>query len=246
MFYKTIKLPISTGTQASTRRGKRRRRRRWPAPLGFAIFVFALIGLFYVIFLSVQTYQDITDNSPEKEMFEKFIEPVVLVDFPPFEDVSLISSVKALEAAMWATMNSGNEGENFAVDDNNRMIIPTDIIMENARALFGKDIELKFVDFGEVDAMFEYDSETDSYHAPVREATSFYIPVVESIKRKRSTYILKVGYVSSNAPWAEDKDGNKIPPEPEKHMTYELTRVKASKSGDKADTYYISSIKKAQ
>ena len=242
-----------------------KRRRRWAAPLGLAIFAFAIIGVFYMIGLGVQTYQTANDDSAQKVMFEEFIGPAVMVDFPPFENTSIISSVKALEAAMWSTMMTYNDGEVFVADDFGRQIIPTSVIDEKAKALFGKDITLHYVDFGEVDAMFEYDSLLESYHAPIFGATNLYTPIVESIKQNGNTFTLKVGYISSDAQWAEDKNGSKIAPAPEKYMIYKLIRIKAPKvtnnsstaldssldsssSSDqissKTETYYISSIQK--
>lgn len=252
-----------TNTQSVARKQRRRSyagKRRWAAPLGISIFAFAIIGMIYTIGLSVQTIEKTFDKTEEKEYFNDFLLPVVMVDFPPFDTSSNISSIKALEASMWKTMMSNQDGEQFAIDDNGRQIIPTDIIMDHAQDLFGKNIDLHFVNFGEVDNIFEYDAEGECYHAPIFGATNLYTPDVKSIRRKGNSFVLRVGYISADAEWGEDKTGSKIAPEPEKYMIYTVAREKASKTAETSEvgssasfskwgnsyTYYITSIKKEE
>lgn len=255
-----------TNTQDAVIRRRAGRRyagkRRWAAPLGIFMFTFAVIGVIYSIGLCIRSFEVAFDKTEEIEYFNDFLLPVVMVDFPTFEDPSNISSIKALEAAMWKTMMSNEDGDQFEVDDNGRQIIPTDIIMEHARDLFGKDIDLHFVNFGEVDNIFEYDAENECYHAPIFGATNLYTADVKSYRRRGNTITLRVGYISADAEWGEDKNGSKIAPEPEKYMVYTVVREKAGKetvseassgstfesAGSSSGTYnyYISSIKKEE
>ncbi len=250
---------MTAQTEGATRPTRRRRRgkRRWAAPLGISIFVFAVIGVIYTINLGIRSFEEAFDKAEEIEYFNDFLLPVVMVDFPPFADSSNISSVKALEAAMWKTMMSTEDGEHFDIDDMGRQIIPTEIIMKNARSLFGEDININFVNFGEVDNIFEYDEENDCYHAPIFGATNLYTPDVKSYRRRGSTITLRVGYISAEAEWGEDKNGSKIAPEPEKYMIYTLEREKVPQSETSGSSgvfvsrktaykFYITSIQKEE
>ena len=81
----------------SLRAVHKRRRNRAAAPIGALVLVLAAAGLCALIVLGVNLTNQILDNSREKQRFEKIVQPVLMFDPPPFDDVTKIGRASCRE-----------------------------------------------------------------------------------------------------------------------------------------------------
>ncbi|MCI8441422.1 MAG: hypothetical protein HFG27_02670 [Provencibacterium sp.] len=208
----------------SLRNVHKRRRNRAAAPIGALVLVLAAAGLCALIMLSINLTHQILDNSREKQRFEKLVQPVLMFDPPPFEDVTTLPDTTVLEAALWATM-LGEKRETYAFDAQGNLILPSsDVDVESAK-LFGPELSLKHQSFpSDFGISYEYDESSKAYRIPVASATTLYTPRVDEIEREGDIYSLLVGYIPPGTAWNTDITGNKTEPDPHKFMVYKLQK----------------------
>lgn len=202
----------------------KRRRNRAAAPVGALVLLLAAAGLCALIMLGINLTHQILDNSQEKQKFEKLIQPVLMFDPPPFEDVTTLPDTTVLESALWATM-LGEKRETYAFDAQGNLILPSsDVDVESAK-LFGPALSLKHQSFpSDFGISYEYDESSKAYRIPVASATTLYTPRVDEIERNGEVYSLLVGYIPPGTAWNTDITGNKTEPDPHKFMIYKLQK----------------------
>ncbi|MCI8624615.1 MAG: hypothetical protein HFG26_13285 [Provencibacterium sp.] len=208
----------------SLRAVHKRRRNRAAAPIGALVLVLAAAGLCALIVLGVNLTNQILDNSREKQRFEKIVQPVLMFDPPPFDDVTTLPDTTVLEAALWATM-LGEKRETYPFDAQGNLIVPSsDVDVESAK-LFGSQLTLNHQSFpSDFGISYEYDETSRTYRIPVASATAFYTPRVDEIERSGDVYSLLVGYIPPGTAWNTDITGNKTEPDPHKFMIYKLQK----------------------
>ncbi|RGB66994.1 MULTISPECIES: hypothetical protein [Oscillospiraceae] len=208
----------------SLREVHRRRKNRAAAPIGALVLILAAAGLVALIILGVNLTSQILDNSREKQKFEKIIQPVLMFDPPPFEDVTTLDKFTVLQAALWATM-LGDKRETYPFDAQGNLIVPSSDVDVTSTQLFGPELELEHQSFSDFGISYEYNEATKAYHVPVMSASALYTPRVDEITRDGDTYSLLVGYIPPGTAWNTDIAGNKTEPDPHKFMIYELKRL---------------------
>ncbi len=236
--------PVSARTNEN---GNRRGKNKYAAAIGAAISFLSIVGAITIILGGIWWVRQAADVSELKEEFYYFLQPVLAYSPEPFEDISTVEQDAFLDAAAYRVSiaeqirmmqeqqkNSSAEVTcQYDVDDQGRIAIPVAEIEQSYRTLFGPDAPLTH---RSVEANALTYSEADGcYYVPFNELMTGYRPVIESVKRRSSTYTVRVGFVANNDITIDDH-GNEVPPTADMatyFQTYTFTRADN-------DTYYIS------
>lgn len=199
------------------RRKKRRGRVRYAAPLGFLVLLFALIGLISTMVGTVDLIKRWNDDTPLKHELSLFLDPVMQLCPPPFEDAGTTEEQDTLMmAALYDIAETERIRQLREKDDTCRyeleekmwrMIVPQADVEAAFAALFGDKAIREHKTVGEA----EYDAAKSCYYVPLTLSTSDYVPVLDTVKKDGDAYIVRVAYVA-NADVQVDERGNVITP----------------------------------
>ena len=245
---KTIDIPLEDEqkparpvTRRYNKRGKRRGKYAYAAPLGMLISLLALVGVIALVVSGINAIRRSADTSALEEELYYFLEPVLVYTPAAFEDIDTAEEQDVfLNAAAYRVMlaeqirmlREGDETTQYAVDDNGRLAVPVKEIDASYDALFGTAAPLTHRSLGDSGLLY---SEADGYYyVPFEVANTGYRVVVDTVKRKGNTYLVRVGYVL-NTDILLDEHGNEIKPTADMathYQTYTRTRT--------GESYYIS------
>ena len=102
---------------------KKRGKHRYAAPVGGAYILLALIGVIAVIYGAVQLYGKLTDNSKLLRQIERQIQPVMMFDPVPFDNIQDVDNKVLVKTSIWSCMYSDKRGS-YTYDDNGMILIP--------------------------------------------------------------------------------------------------------------------------
>ena len=205
--------------------------------LGGIVLLFAVIGVVAtVIFVGTKTY-DLIDNKAQKEEFEQFIYPLVMLDPPPFDSVDKLDEKTLLTASIWNLLKNEDTGK-YPQDEFGFITVPQTDVESYAAKLFGKDVKVNHQSLGDAEYAFEYDEEAKSYLIPSTPSFPPYTPRVEKIEKNKNTYQLTVDYIPSGNIWGQDVQGKKYEPDAAKTMIYMLQK--------NSDGYQITAVQTAK
>ena len=211
-------------------------KRRRVRAVGYTFLTLALLGAIFLVTLGVKGVLWLTDDSDERLEYQKYLEPVVMLDPVPFDDAGKASEEFLLQSSMWAVLKN-EDTSRYATDDAGNVLLPAaDLDLYGAK-LFGTHVKLKHQSFGS-DLLFVYDEEKQVYRLPAAGMMGYYTPYVAKMKKSGDVIRLTVGYVPSGSTWTGDAKGNVYAPEDDKTMIYVLQKDGKS--------YYIHAIKEAE
>jgi len=193
--------------------------------MGGAVLAFALIGVVTVISLLIGFVASIFDDSEQKQRFEQFISPVVMVDPVAFSEVAKADEHVLLMSSMWNLLMNIGDSAGYPEDEYGMMLIPSSDLDVSAASLFGSNAALSHQTFGNTSINFEYDEETASYVVPPMGYTVQYQPRVDKISRKGKMYTLTVAYMTSTTVLGNTQENS----EPDKIMYYVLEKTAKDK-----------------
>lgn len=251
---KEKELELQADEPASARvdeRGHRRGRNPFAALVGGFIGFLSIVGAVSIVIGGIRWVRHAADTTALKEEFYYYLEPVLAYTPEPFDNIAVAPQQDAfLDAAayrisiteqvrMMQEQQKNSSAEvtcKYPVDDLGRIAVPIAEIEASYRALFGPDAPLTH---RSVEANnLTYSAADKCYYVPFNDLMTNYRPVIESVKRKASSYTVRVGFVANNDIVIDDH-GNEVPPTADMasyFQTYTFTRT------DK-DHYYISSCK---
>ncbi len=215
-----------------------RKKNKLAFPVGIIAGILAVIGLITVINFTVDTVKNFTDKTAEKAKYEEMLEPVVMFDPDPFDDLTQADVSQLLNSAIWALLMSDEGADRFSYSEGETfgLVVPQADIEIQFINLFGTEIDIaslhSSIDMSEYE--ITYDAALKSYILPVTGVESAYTPKVYEIEKQGSSKILSVGYIS-NLAWAQIENGEHTVPEPDKFMKITLRE----RSGG---NLYVSSI----
>lgn len=204
---------------------KKRRKRRYAAPIGGMFILFAVLGVLTVIYLSFRLTATVLDNTNQRQMFENIVRPVVMFNPTPFETPTDIENDDLLNFSMWATL-LGEKKDTYTFGETQELIVPASDLNVAAATLFGPDVSLEHHSFDYFEMSYYYDTESSVYYVPVSVVFNVYTPQVETITRSGDFYELSVGFLSSGISWQTDFSGGRGEPVPEKYMNFIMERTK--------------------
>ncbi len=228
-------------TRRYNKRGTRRGKYAYAAPLGMLISLLAVIGVVALVFVGIGAIQKLTDTSALEEEFDHFLEPVMAYIPAPFEDINTAEQQDAfllaatnritLQEQIRMTLEK-DETAQFPYDDMGRIAVPADQVAASYAALFGAGAPLTHRTLA--DHNVTYSEVEGCYYLPFDSLYKGYEGVVESVKRKRGDYLVRVAYVNTND-IRLDKYGEPLPADPADATSFQVFTLGANDDG----TYYI-------
>lgn len=232
-------------TRRYNKRGKRRGKYVYAAPLGFLVSLLSIVGVVAIVMSVVGYIQKQTDDTALKEEMYYYLEPLLLYSPEPFDNAAKSEQDAFLNAATYRVMLAENirmlqEGETYPkypVDESYRIAVPVEEIEASYAELFGKKAKLTHRSVEDIG--LEYSEADGCYYIPFGEQPSSYVFVIDQIKQTSSQYEVRVGFVPVTDIRYDDH-GQAITPTGEQatfFRVYTLTRDKD------AGTYFIKSGK---
>lgn len=231
-------------TRRYNKRGKRRGKYAYAAPVGFLVSLLSIVGVVAIIVSLVGYIRTKNDDTALRKELYYYLEPLLVYSPDPFSDAAEQEQDAFLNAAAYRVMLAeqnrmlmeGDEYPKYDVElDMNCYIVPVEVVEESYAALFGSKAKLTHRTIE--DSGIEY-SETDGcYYIPYWEANTGYEIVIDTVKQRKDSYEVRVGFVPVGD-IKYDEHGETIPPTVEQathFQTYTLTRDKD------AGAYYIKS-----
>ncbi len=194
-------------------------------PIGIIVLILAVIGAVSTVRFAADSIKKMTDNTADKLKYEQMLEPVVMFDPDPFDDLKQADVSQLLNSAVWALLMSEDGTEKYPYSEGEifGIIVPQEDIEKYFVSLFGNEIDIAAmhasIDMSAYD--ITYDAALKSYILPVTGVESAYTPKVYEIEEKGSSVILSVGYIGNKA-WAQAADEGYEAPEPDKYMKITL------------------------
>ncbi len=194
-------------------------------PIGIIVLILAVVGAVSTVRFAADSIKKMTDDSADKLKYEQMLEPVVMFDPDPFDDLNQADVSQLLNSAVWALLMSdeGTEKYPYSEGDVFGIVVPQEDIEKYFVSLFGTEIDIASmhatIDMSAYD--ITYDAALKSYILPITGVESAYTPKVYEIDEKGSSVILSVGYIGSKA-WAQVADEGYEAPEPDKYMKITL------------------------
>ena len=213
---------------------KKRGKHRYAAPVGGAYILLALIGVIAVIYGAVQLYGKLTDNSKLLRQIERQIQPVMMFDPVPFDNIRDVDNKVLVKTSIWSCMYSDKRGS-YTYDDNGMILIPVSDVEVAAVKLYGPEVKLTHTSLDEDGISYTYDAENNVYRVPMMAQGGYYTPMVVDMQKNGDVYEVTVGYVAPGASWTTTEDGDSYTPTPDKYMIYRMKK----EDGE----YYIVGIK---
>ena len=213
---------------------KKRGKHRYAAPVGGAYILLALIGVIAVIYGAVQLYGKLTDNSKLLRQIERQIQPVMMFDPVPFDNIQDVDNKVLVKTSIWSCMYSDKRGS-YTYDDNGMILIPVSDVEVAAVKLYGLEAKLTHTSLEEDGISYTYDAENNVYRVPMMAQGGYYTPMVVDMQKNGDVYEVTVGYVAPGASWTTTEDGDSYTPTPDKYMIYRMKK----EDGE----YYIVGIK---
>ena len=213
---------------------KKRGKHRYAAPVGGVYILLALIGVIAVIYGAVQLYGKLTDNSKLLRQIERQIQPVMMFDPVPFDNIQDVDNKVLVKTSIWSCMYSDKRGS-YTYDDNGMILIPVSDVEVAAVKLYGPEVKLTHTSLDEDGISYTYDAENNVYRVPMMAQGGYYTPMVVDMQKNGDVYEVTVGYVAPGASWTTTEDGDSYTPTPDKYMIYRMKK----EDGE----YYIVGIK---
>ena len=133
-------------TRRYNKRGKRRGKYAYAAPVGFLVSLLSIVGVIAIVMGVVGFIQKQTDDTALKEEIYYYLEPLLLYSPEPFDNAAKTEQDAFLNAAAYRVMlaenirmlREGAEYPKYPVDENYRIAVPVEEINASYAALFGK------------------------------------------------------------------------------------------------------------
>ena len=228
-------------TRRYNKNGKRRGKYAYAAPVGFLVSLLSIVGVIALIMSLVGYIRVKNDDTALKQELYYYLEPLLIYSPEPFSDAAKQEQDAFLNAAAYRVMmaenirmlREGAEYPKYPVDESYRIAVPVEEIEASYAVLFGKKAKLthRTIEGSGV----EYSKADDCYYVPFVEAGRGYVFVIDSIKQRKDTYEVRVGFVPVTD-IKYDEHGETIDPTADQathFQTYTLSRNK------KSGTYYI-------
>ncbi len=233
--------PARPVTRRYNKRGHRRGKYAYAAPLGVLISLLAVVGAVALVIAGIGGIRKLTDTTELKEEFYYFLEPVMAYNPTPFEDINTAEQQDAFlhAAAYRISLNEQlrmllekDEASRYSVDDSGRIVVSAAEMAESYAALFGAAAPLTHRTLSEDTVTY---SEADGcYYVPFDSLNSGYEGVVESVSRSGGNYVVRIAYVSITD-IRLDEHGNTLDPDPADATLFQTYTLGKNEDG----TYFI-------
>lgn len=207
--------------------------------LGFILLAFAVFGIFEAVSLTVQKVSEAREGSSKFVEYEQFLEPFVVIDPTPFDDISGAEPTDLLDAAISAMIYDGETMNTYDVFEGEvtGLLVPQGDVEAYFVRLFGTEIQMTHSSVSDSFYNVVYNSEKKAYIIPITSVDPTYTPKVYDMERTGSSVTLTVGYIIGSE-WAQLEHGKYTAPEPAKYMKITLR--------EDNDGYHIGSLRNSE
>ncbi len=224
-------------TRRYNKRGTRRGKYAYAAPLGVLISLLSILGVVALVFGGIRLVGHLTDTTALQAEVDYFLEPIKAYNPAPFDNIADAEEQDAfLHAAAYKLslteqirmLREGDENTKYNVDDSGRIIIPAEEMTAAYASLFGADAPLTPRTIAEDSVT--YNAADTCYHVPFDTINSGYRGVIESFKKRGDTYTVRMAYVSITDIELDER-GNELPPAPADATYTQIYTVKKTDAG---------------
>lgn len=223
--------PVATPEQ-SRRQPARRPRHRYGFAAGVALLLLAVVGIVSLVSAVGNRIASAMQNDSELRAWDDFLQPVVLMDPAPFDEIAAADAGFLRDASVWDAASRTGEAETDALG---RIEVPLTEAEASCKRLFGPQGTLQ-VGSG---SFYTYDEEREVFLVAPIPPEDGYAPYTASVEKDGDTLRLTVGYVASSDEWRR-QSGQSGQPSPVKYMVYEMVPQ------TNAEGYFISSVQAQQ
>lgn len=207
-------------TRRYNKKGRRRGKYAYAAPLGMLISLLSIIGVIALIVNVVGIVRNATDTTELGKEVYYFIEPLLIYSPTPFEGVAeeqdaflnaaAYRVLHAEQIRMQQEMQQGGDGTtDYGVDEEGRIMVPAEEIEESYKILFGSQATFTHRSVGDM-AYTEADKEA-YYCIPFGTLVGAYRHVIDYVDRGMNSCEIRIGFVPLTDIRIDDH-GNEIEP----------------------------------
>lgn len=229
-------------TRRYNKRGRRRGKYAYAAPLGMLISFLSIVGVVALIVSGVGAVRNATDTTELGEEIYYYLEPLLMYSPTPFEGVEEeqdaflnAAAYRVMQAEQIRMLREKDETCAYPVDESGRIAVPVEEVVEAYQILFGasatpthRSIEESSLTYSEADGC---------YYVPFETLNNGSRPVIDYVKRSIYTCEIRIGFV----PLADiglDEHGNEMEPTVEMATYFQTYTLKLA-NGE----YYIYSCR---
>lgn len=216
-----------------------KRRRGSSFVIGTLLLLFAAFGIFKAGQLGVDKLQSLLNGSARFTEYENFLEPFVVIDPAPFDDVSGADPTDLLDASISALIFNSDKMNTYEVFEGEitGLLVPQTDVETYFVQLFGTEIAMVHQSVADSFYNVVYNSEKKAYIIPITSVDPLYTPKVYNAEKTGSSVTLTVGYIIGSE-WAQLERGKYTAPDPAKFMKITLR--------EDGNSYHIGSLRNSE
>ena len=217
----------------------RKKRRAGSFVLGLVLLLFAAFGIFEAGRFAVDRVQSLLDGSARFTDYEAFLEPFVVVDPDPFDDISGADPTDLLDASISELIYNSEKMNTYEVFEGEitGLLVPQADVEACFVKLFGTEIAMVHQSVADSFYNVVYNSEKKAYIIPITSVDPLYTPKVYKAEKTGSSVTLTVGYIIGSE-WAQLERGKYTAPDPAKYMKITLR--------EDGSSYHIGSLRSSE
>lgn len=214
-------------------------RRAGSFALGLVLLLFAAFGIYEAVHLAVDKAAALRDGSVRNTEYEAFLEPFVVIDPAPFDDISGADPTDLLDASISALIYNSDKMNTYDVFEGEitGLLVPQADVEAYFVQLFGNEIPMVHQSVPDSFYNVVYNSERKAYIIPITSVDPLYTPKVYDAEKTGSSVTLTVGYIIGSE-WAQLERGNYTAPDPAKFMKITLR--------EDGSSYHIGSLRNSE
>ncbi len=227
-------------SQENTKIKNESQRNKGAFAFGIIIICFALVGIVSLVIYAVGGVQTLLNNDSQKEEYEDYLYPVVMLDPEVFDDVTKADMSDLIASSILSLLSKEENSPydfQFVEGETSGLAIPQQMVEKTFSELFGTDIQPEHRSVECSTCVFEYQGASSRYVIPLTGYDPAYVPEVFEIdKSHESTVVLTVGYIAYGD-WQINEKNEYTNPEPAKYRKITLRKTDSG--------YYVSAIQNA-
>lgn len=215
--------------------GQRRGKYAYAAPLGVFISLLSIVGVVAIVLTGIGAVRNATDTTELGEELYYYLEPLLMYSPTPFEGVATeqdaflnAAAYRIMQTEQIRMLREKDETCSYPVDDNGRIVVPVEEVVDTYKVLFGADAT--FTHRSIEDSGLSYSEADACYYVPFETLNNGARPVIDYVKRSMKSCEIRIGFVPQ-ADIGLDEHGNEVEPTIEMatyFQTYTLKLVDGS------------------
>lgn len=226
-------------TRRYNKKGRRRGKYAYAAPLGMLISLLSVVGVIALILTGIGAIRNATDTTQMEEELYYYLEPLLMYSPTAFEGVTENEQDAFLNAAAYRVMQAEqirmlrekDETCAYPVDDSGRIAVPVEDVVSAYQILFGADAVPTHRSIE--DSSLTYSEADGCYYVPFETLNNASQPVIDYVKRGMRSCEVRVGFVPITD-IGLDEHGNEVEPTPDMATHFQTYTLKLENG-----SYYI-------